>query len=181
MRYILSESPGRGKWCSPDLFRIKLSASAGFEVTQQISKDVPSLPAIHWVLVHLRGGVRSHGVIRERPAKFIKSKQTKIWLCEGRTLHSSGMRGGHLPDSRSTEFCPRFFHEPYLSRVGLRAIRRGGGTNQVWRKVWGESLAPESHNSIYTGSCQDLGKTRLPGVGRVELLGTQRWYLVDLL
>ena len=93
MRYILGELPGRGEWCSPDLYIFKLGASAGSEATQQIPQGIPSLASTCLVFAYLGGGVGSQGVIKVRPAEFMRPKQTKIWLCNRRALHHSGMQG----------------------------------------------------------------------------------------
>ena len=50
MRKNLSESPGRGKWCSPDLYKFKLDA--GSEAAQQMSQVIPSIVVTFGVLTH---------------------------------------------------------------------------------------------------------------------------------
>ena len=45
------------------------------------------------MLKHLCVGTGSQGVIRVRPAGFIRPKQINIWLYEGRVLLHLGMRG----------------------------------------------------------------------------------------
>ena len=56
--------------------------------------------------VFLCGGVKSEGkVMKVRPAKFIRLKQIKIWLCGGRALHrnsGTSVRGKNLPCPRAT-------------------------------------------------------------------------------
>lgn len=48
------------------------------EATQQKSKSIPSLGAIHWLLTHCCDGARSQGVLRVRIAEVFRTKQTKI-------------------------------------------------------------------------------------------------------
>ena len=57
--------------------RFKLSTSAGFEAAQQKSQATPRLSATSLGPVDLCGQLGSQGVLRVRPEKFIKLKQTK--------------------------------------------------------------------------------------------------------
>lgn len=72
------------------LIQIQLGNSAGFEGNQQKSQGTPRLVATTWVLADLCGREGTQGVVRRRPAVFIKLKQSKIWLCEKRALQQSG-------------------------------------------------------------------------------------------
>ena len=63
---------------SPDLYRFKLSASAGSEGTPKTSQGISSLAAICQVPTYLCGRVEFQGVIRLQPEEFIRPEQTNI-------------------------------------------------------------------------------------------------------
>ena len=67
--------------------RFKRGASAGSEATQQMSQGISSVAATWQVPADLCGGAGSQGVIRVRPAKFIRPKWTKIRLHKVRALY----------------------------------------------------------------------------------------------
>lgn len=72
---------------STSLYRFNIGPNPGSEATQLMSQDIPSLAPTLCVITHLFGGVGSQGVLRMKPAEFIRPKQAMIWLCERKALH----------------------------------------------------------------------------------------------
>lgn len=84
-----------------------------------MSLGTPNLSAIHWVLAHLLWLGRVSGCYQGEASRIIRPNETKIWLCEGKALHLSGMQGKYGPNlvthnSVSLRFCL----EPHLSKAG---------------------------------------------------------------
>lgn len=75
---VLSESPGGGERRSPDLYRFKLGASAGFEATQEDSQGTPRLAAICQVSTDTCDGTGSQGVVRVWQAESHRPNRPKF-------------------------------------------------------------------------------------------------------
>ena len=69
--------------------------------------------------------MRSYRVIKVRPAKFIRYKQSKIWLCKGRTLHWLDVqRKKALVLEPHNLLCYGLCQEPDLSTVEPPGVRK---------------------------------------------------------
>ena len=73
---------------------------------------------------HLCGGARIQVIVRVRATEFIRLKQTKIWLCEGKPLHQLGMQGKNDLCSIATQLSlSQILLEAGLSRAKLLGVR----------------------------------------------------------
>ena len=127
MTNVLIESPGRGKWCSPDYTSSTASASAGSEVTWQMPLGIPQLPATCQVPADLCGGVKAQGVIRLRQEGYIRPQKTKIWSCERKTLYWLGMWGKNGPQLIATQLSlSQILQDPKLSKARLLELTGWG-------------------------------------------------------
>ena len=84
---------------------------------------IPYLAAMSWVLANLCGMVGSPRVFRVRSAEPIMPKQTKIWLCEGKTLYQLGMSG---------KMAPVLEPQNCLSKIVLGGQAQQGGASRGW-------------------------------------------------
>lgn len=64
----------------------------------------------HQELASFCDGTQFMGIVRVKPAEFSRPQLTKVWLCEGRTLHRLGMQGKSVSVLKPhNSVSPRFF------------------------------------------------------------------------
>lgn len=124
---VLSESPGKGKWCSIDTYRLNLGASVGTEVFQQMFQDIKSLAGTNQLPTDCCDAAGSQEISRVRPLVFIKLEQFKIWLCkEGLCTHRACKEKMASFLGPHNSVCLRICQEADLNRAGLSGVGRVG-------------------------------------------------------
>ena len=173
MRYVHSETPGRGEWCSPVLYRPKLGASAGPEDTQRISQVIPSAAATLLVLSHLfvGQGFRESSVWGSNRARFghVKGGFSTARLCKGKLFPI--LEPHNL-------VCPGLTKSPISAGWGDWNWE-GRGTGQAWGKVG--RVVPQSHTTQSFLDSSNLIRAETLRIGKMGMPGAQRVGLVDLL
>lgn len=120
------------------------------EATQQKSKSIPSLGAIHWLLTHCCDGARSQGVLRVRIAEVFRTKQTKIvkgGLC---TIWPYQGKKSPITHLSISQILPR----AWFQQGRASGSQEDGDVDLLWRRShssgkWGMDRLPADFHSPF--------------------------------